>query len=261
MLRCCRRFFIAFVGLLLPTADLEAAQSRKADSQLERAFVAAFGQSPPLMRQVERPPAVQASSEPNAPSRGRVLMLAPSLLVDLGRDRYALVITEEDQNAGHVYAGAIAVAYLRRGPNDWLADKLWTEVAWTGNTGRPADAITVLSFGAPRMVVVSSSYMGQGETTTTDWIISLGTDQPNLLGDLTIAGALLPGDCDVCTSYSFQGSIKSPRRSGDVLSVTYTGWTAAPGQNRRRAPFRSQTGFSSSNSGLSAKPQVTLPAP
>lgn len=249
----------AFLALLVPTTGLEAAQPRSTDPRLERAFVAVFGQPSPVVRQAERPPAVQASSDPNAPSRSRALKLVPSLLVDLSHNRYALVIKEEDQNAGHAYPGAIAIGYLRRGPKGWSLEKLWPELAWTGNTGRPADTITILPFGSPRMVVVSSSYTGQGETITTDWVISLGSDQPTLLGDLTIAGSLPSGECEVCNSYSFQGLIKPPQRSGDVLSVIYEGWTAAPGQDGSRTPFRAQTGYSRSKAGLSARPPVNLP--
>jgi hypothetical protein len=247
----------AILALLAHTTVLEAAQPRGTDLQLERAFVAVFGQPSPVVRQAVRPG--PTSSDPNAPSRSRVLRLVPSLLVDLSHKRYALVIEEVDDNAGHAYPGAIAIGYLCRGPKGWSLEKLWPELAWTGNTGRPVDTITTLPFGSPRMVVVSSSYTGQGQTDTTDWVIRLGNDQPSLLGGFTIGGSVPSGECEACGSYSFQGLIKPPQRPGDVFSVKYEGWTVAPGKNGPRTPFRAQTGYSRSKAGLSARPPVTLP--
>lgn len=256
MATCAAAFLAAATLLTKPLA----AQPPSKNVLLKSAFVAVFGHSAPVLRQAERPGRVQEVSGDDwfwKPA----LTLTPLLLVQLGRDRYALLTREDDRGVGHAYRGAIAVAYLHRSRHGWEKDRLWPEFAWTGDTGVAADSASALPFGRPRLAVVTRTNLVNGEVITTGWVIELGADQPRLLGDIVVGDDLSGDDCTACTHCSFSGRIKPPTRRESVLSISYRGWVTPPGQHKPKTSFQAVTDYVPTPEGLSATSPVKLPCP
>lgn len=238
--------------------DSSALSQHASDGSVASAFVATFGQSAPVVRRAERPDDRIGSAEKDTlPSANGELILTPLRLVHMSDDHYALLVAEEDKGGCHGCPGAIAIGYLHKGTKGWAPERLWTEFAWIGNSGRPADATTVLAFGSPRMVAVMSSGVWQDQEVTTAWVISLGTDRPVLLGQFPLGGALPADACSVCTPYRFAGTIGPPRHAGRVFSVDYVGWTVE--RDGQKRPFRIKTEYVRVGNGLVASPAVKLP--
>ena len=109
--------------------------------------------------------------------------IRPRLLVPLGRDRYALIVSEDADTMTHIAKGAISIAYVARTPKGWRLQRHWDEFAWTGSTGRAASKITA-SFGrsrAPRIAVIDNNLM-QGQVQVERSTIALDRAGPRLLG-------------------------------------------------------------------------------
>ena len=222
---------------------------------LQAAFRAAFGAgSLRRVMQPQHPPgAAKGDHYRQAPVE---LTLKPSLLAPLGDGRYALVVSETNVLGAHMDPGAVAIAYLKPMGGRWRVENVWPEFIWTGNTGHPADAIRLLSFSKPPMVALTSQYMGQGQGSTTAWIIRLAGPGPRFLGRVPSGGGLEPDACTGCDAYDYQGAIGPPRRVRDVLSVTYVGRIERQGRWR---PIRQQADFRSRGGDLVPTKPIRLP--
>lgn len=109
--------------------------------------------------------------------------MKPRLLVALGSDRYALIVSEDADTLTHIAKGAISIAYVERTAKGWRLQARWDEIAWTGSTGRAASAITA-SFGpsrAPRIVMIDNNLI-QGQVQVERSTIVLDRAGPRLVG-------------------------------------------------------------------------------
>jgi hypothetical protein len=205
--------------------------------------------------QPRRPPG--AAKHDNYGQEPVDLMLKPSVLVPLGQDRYGLVVSETNVTGAHMNPGAVAIAYVRRRGGSWTVEKVWPEFIWTGNTGYPADAIRVLSFSIAPMVAFTSEYMGQGQGSTTTWVIRLRAGGPEFLGRIPTGDRLEPDACTGCRQYDYRGSIGPPRKRGDILSVTYAGRVETA--HGRWRPLHARTDYRSSGGKLVPTERIALP--
>jgi len=235
-----------------------AAAASSPDAQMDEAFRTAFGSSPNVVRQVVRPRQTGRIHVPSAPV---TLSLRPSALMRLGDGSYVLVVLEDDTLGAHVDPGAVAVAHLRHDHGQWTALKVWPELAWTGNDGHAADAVSVERFGGRPLALLNSDYLGQGQHTVSDWIVDLGPRAPSLLGVIPIGGSLTEedGGCDRCSHYDYKGHVKAGSSAGELLSVRYTGWTKLAGGPNRKSPFTRKVTFALREGKFVATSPLSLP--
>ena len=200
-------------------------------AQMQEAFAAIYSSSTAVVRQGQQPG--------GRSDRGEIaLSVTPGLLTRLGPDQYALISLERDDLGAHVDKGALSIAYLKRQGGQWRLQHRWDEFAWSGNTGRPADWLTIIRrAGAPPLVFAVTSDFHQGQGLTTGVAIALADDAPQSLGELTLAGELeVNNGCDVkaCGAYAYQGSIETAHSPRVAFTVTYRGWSIAPGGSAPR---------------------------
>jgi len=240
------------VGLLVAAAALASAQPLAAASadELQAAFHTAF---PSPVRHVQEP------RNRGLPARRIDLSLTPDVLVPIGAGRYGLVVLETDELGAHSDPGAIGVAYLRKTGSEWSLEWVWPEFAWIGNTGHPADGTQVLRFMPVPTVALSSQYVGQGQLSTTAWIVRLGARGPALLGSVPLGGELEPDNgCDSCQFYAYKARFAPAGHAGDVLSVAYAGRMLV---GKRWTPFRQRTDYRESAGELKPTRALHLPTP
>jgi hypothetical protein len=192
--------------------------------------------------------------------RGPVhLSLRPKALIPLDKDRFALIAGEDDPLGGHADPGAVSVAYLQRDHARWRLVRRWDEVAWTGDSGRAADTVRPgpAVDGNP-VAVVSASYIGQGQETTTGWLLALEREGPRLLGSVPMGGYLEPNACDDCDLYSYRGSLAASRNPADAFSIRYRGWTSPP-DSSTKTPFDRRADYALQDGALVVRSPASLP--
>ena len=254
------RFLLGAVsGAALATLGASA-QAASVDPA-SAAFVAAYGHAAPVTRSVVRPAKPPGCDCSGLPVMRVSLAVAPQTLVALGDARYALVSLETEPMGAHASPGAIAIAYLRRTAGGWRLERRWDELAWTGDSGNPADHISTLSRGAaPPLLFAIHSALHQGQFTDTAWALALDKAGPRLVGSFPIGGRLDRGGCDLdtCGAWSYSGAIRPAWSSASLFTVTYRGWREWPGAPRK-APFEASTGYHLVAGKLSPSLWVPLP--
>jgi hypothetical protein len=245
---------LALAGSVSPAVCGGVSREASAASATD-AFVAVFGPSAPVTRQVSRP---------ENPSCCRTVTLAvtPGDLVDLGGGRYALVSLETNPLGSHAETGALSIAYLDRQGPTWQVEHVWNEFAWTGDTGIPADSLQDLK--PPRaapMVFALRQGVWQGDEITTAWAIKLEPKGPHLAGQFNAGGELdADNGCSfsTCGAWAYIAGIGRPSAPHALFSVAYGGWREAPGVHRP-SPFAVVTKYVERGGGLVAVPPVKLP--
>jgi hypothetical protein len=146
---------------------------------MDSAFAAAFSASSVIVNR----PATPRGFNGTLGSVAKVtLRLTPEKLVELGSERYALVVRETDELGSHVDPGAVGLAYLRREGSGWKLERVWREYAWTGNTGHPADTFRVARRGRTPLLAWTSQQTNQGDSVTYEWVVELRNGGPRLEG-------------------------------------------------------------------------------
>ncbi len=195
-----------------PTSVGHMASASGPDMQL--AFQAAFGSASTPVRAVHDPVGGHETR----------MTLQPKALVDLGTGTYALVVFERNEAGFHFEPGAIAMVYLSLAGTDWKVIKVYPEFIWAGNNGEPADTVTLLAIPGGPILVISSEYIGQGQHSTTGWLIKLSAQSPSLLGHIPVAGFLEADACTKCLLYDYASNLDAPSVGASVLSAHYIGW-------------------------------------
>lgn len=240
------RFLLrAISGAAAALAWRAGASAAVPEGPTKAAFVAAYGQGAPVMRNVMRPTNPPGCDCSGMAAKRVSLTVTPQSLVDLGSGRYALVALEKDATASHVEPGAIGIAYLQRSAGGWRLERRWDELAWSGDYGDPADGTRTLDrkpLASLLFAVHSLTY--QGQSVVTAWTFALDADAPRLVGHLPISGSGYDDGCElsVCGAYAYQGAIGPSRSDRAIFSVTYHGWREAPGA-LRKTRFVASTGF------------------
>jgi len=234
-----------------------------AASDLDAAFIAAIGHPPPSARDVQQP--LSSVENPNQVSEhaARTFSLRPERLVPLGDRRFALIIQEVDEGGAHAFPGALAVAYLTKEAGAWRLEKLWPEIAYVGNSGKPNYKSEVKDFGRGPLYVSTSKYCQMGGCEDDVDIIVLDSAMPRYIGGFagdSVFPTVFPHPLDGnCETYDYKVSIAPPATPGDLLSVTYRGWTAPAGHRSPKKPFRVQADATIVGDNLELRPEVTIP--
>ncbi len=234
---------------------------------LEAAFLASFGQLPPVVRTL--PWRIYDTADPPKliETRSVILDVRPERLVPLGGRRYALVSFETKRSGGHSDAGQIAISYLDRTADHWRLKQLWPELLYSGSFGQPANVGSeVHRFGGDLLFMARSNWCGVGECSEWIGVIRLSRVRPIAYGDV-LAGATspLPGnpvltyEGDTCQNYNVSAEVEPPRANGTLFSVRYDGWTAAPGTLSPKTPMHLFTSYVAEGSKLVMKPAVPVP--
>ena len=251
-------YVLAPVFLVVANAAAAATGSKGAnDPRLLPAFQTAFGRDARMVRTVDQTAQPFGSGISGGLNHQVRLVAKPAVLVDLGCGGYALVAREVDEDAPHADPGALAIAYLSLTRSGWAVRRVWPEAVWAGNSGEPADALSVVAARGAPMLVASNEYTGQGQTSDTGWLIRLAPEGPLFLGRFPIGGNLDQDVCAPCLKYHYAGHVEPPSEPGAVISVGYTGWAeTAPGV---RAPVRVTAEFVARRGRLSATRKLDLP--
>ena len=187
---------------------------------LQLAFQAAFGSANTAVRAVRDPVSGHLTR----------VTLQPKALVDLGTGSYALVVFERNGAFFHFEPGAIAMVYLSLAGTGWKVIKIYPEFIWAGNNGEPADTVSLLATPGGPILVISSEYIGQGQHSTTGWLIKLSAQSPSLLGHIPVAGFLEADACSKCLLYDYASDLDAPSFGASGVSAHYIGWKeTAPG--------------------------------
>ena len=196
-------------------------------SDLDAAFIAAFGHAPPIIRQASLPPT----------SPGGTFSLAPKRLIWLRGNHYALVISESNRDWCHACAGATAIAYVRRAKGGWVSEHIWPELALTGDWGNPFDYIDVRRYGDAPLLLTISTYRGMDQDCTNVEVVNLAPTAPQDLGNI-IGNCAFPRNWEppLVPHYSFQATITHPRTKNALFSITYRGWVISQAPILARPP-------------------------
>lgn len=230
-------------------------------ANLQGAFEAAFGQSPPMMRNA------------NLPNIGKTdLRLEPVLMLPVGGRRFALVVSESF-DGGYASLGDIAVAYLDHGSTGWRPVKVWYEFARSGSFGEPFAQHKVWSFnfGGTPFFAGEGELCGMGGCTRWYDLIGFTPDRPTDWGWINASGVFDPkiigsdgslpdsGGMIGCGGYEYSSVISPPRNKGDLMHVTYTGWMIPGGAGQKRNNFQISTELSLTRGKMNFRPDVKLP--
>ena len=226
------------------------------DANLKGAFDAAFPERAVTAVIPAKPWGSNSSHE--QPQQVR-LTIDPDRLIALGGDRFALIVLETDVAGYRAEPGALGVAYLKRMPGRWAVEHVWRELAWTGNTGRPASFLKTAQYGGKLLIFFESDYLGQGEHEKTGYVVTLGRTSPVFNGNFPSGGSLGQDVCSVCFHYAYTSFIHPPNRSSDLFSVSYRGWTSSQSKVQRSYSFSARVEYRPSPRGLIASPPVKLP--
>ena len=253
---------------MIAVAAIPAQVFAQTSDDLAGAFAAAYGGPAPITRTVDHQHPLSDSDQSHTPQRE--LRLRPAALAPLGGDRYALIVTEDRREDSSLYLDAIAVAYLRRDGGQWKTEQVWPEFAWIESREQlawrdappePAPAAPSMPAGAkaeililapagsaaadvavhpdfgPSPLVLVADKIGPspmiGLTWEDDWVIRLGPQAPQVLGQVPVQGGKDAG-CPSCIFYNlistYSGRVGPPAHHNDLLSVFYKGER----QDRRR---------------------------
>lgn len=238
-----------------------ASAANQAD--IDGAFIAAFGGSPPITRNVMQPVGSKIVDGKRVPaSAPRTFSLMPERLVSLGRSRSALIVSEVAQKAGHAWPGAIAIAYLGE-DNGWRLEHVWPEIAFVGNFGTPSDKAEVKRFGGQIIYLATSRYCGMGGCEDTVFVITLDQTAPRFVG--SVAGDSVfpvfpdPDRVTRCETYKYSVKIGPPVTGRGLMSVTYKGWTAPANRTAPKHYFRLQADAVVTGDHLELQPKISIP--
>jgi len=226
-------------------------------ADLQDAFRAAFGQAAPMLRHTN----LQNWGETD-------LLLKPVLLVHVGKGSFALIVSESF-NGAHAAAGDVAVAYLDRDSHGYQPVRVWYEFIESGSFGKPFPRNNVWSFnfGNDPFFVGEDEYCGMGACTRSYDLIGFGPGGPIDWGGIAASGVLTPGFYTIpdgnglfgCGGYTFSSHISAPRDRGDIMRVTYIGWTVAGGSGQKRRHFDVSTEAFLTQGKVKLRPEVQLP--
>lgn len=225
---------------------------------LAGAFGATYQQAPPLIRVIKEPIADDRHPGHVMEVLTRTATLAPARLVQLSGTRYALFVSETIWEGGHSAPGAFSVSYLRY-DKTWTLEQIWPELAFLGRSGRPADVIWGLSFGADPLVLTSSTYCGMGVCSESIGVFSLERTTPRFLG--IVPGKFENGlslGLNHCPLYHRTVRIGAPTLKRGAFSALYSEWTVPSGSPAPKHWFRRTTNYIVSTSGLIASPALQL---
>jgi hypothetical protein len=221
---------------------------------LQSGFLAAFGHTSPMRRNVRSP-------------SGRLnYMLHPLLLVRLSGTHAALIVAE-DTDDGNAYTGAVAVAYLTWRSNQWRLFRVWYEFIQTGSFGTAFLSYREFHYGNFPLFVGESENSGTGAVTTWYNLIGLSPNGPLAWGFIHAEGAfnsspdgLRDGDGDIgCGGYAYSSSISAPTKSDNLMEVTYRGWMLPGGQGQKRHEFLISAEVATKKGRLSLQPAPEIP--
>ena len=253
-----RRMSVA--GLLLAATGLVNEAPARAD-EMNTAFAAAFGAAAPVTRIAERPDCWLDDCPGPVKTEARQMSVAPSLLVHLGDERYALLALETDPAGGHVDPGAIAVAYLDHTGGRWRAERVWPELAWSGSFGKAADRAWILDKPGEKLLMIASEFLGMEQGLTTFWVVALGDKAPRLLGTMPGGAAHFEEGSDAsCGPYGYAADPGPPGDASDVMSVLFTGWTARHCHIASKVRFSVRTEVTFGNGAAVPHPWIQFPA-
>lgn len=176
------------------------------------AFAAVWGEPPPTT---------------HAAAMGRNVstdyVVEPVALVPLGHRRFALIQKESSPAAPHAVAGAVSIAYVQRLRHGWRRLGAWHEIAWNGESGGGnLRAVVRRDLGPDPVVLVTGSYLGQGDLTESAVVVRLGQKRPVALGRIPL-GASNIGSGNP-NEYDYRARVRRGG-AGALLSVNYRGWT------------------------------------
>lgn len=257
------------LSVLTVTASLLAATGMaRAASQadLDASFLAAFGHPPPLIRQTFMPSFYSGLERGESEPWPITVQLTPERLIPLGPSRWALIVKETIQEIGHLYGGAIAVAYLQHRGQLWRKEDVWPEVFYSGFSGVPANGgSAVRHFGAAPLYLATSEWCGQGTCDDSIQVMQLDSSGPRYLGEI-LGGAWFPWEvADLeydgfdCESYGYSAKIMPPQTRKAVLSVIYAGWHAPVGQIAPKTRFRYRVDIVPKGDDLAMRPAAPIP--
>jgi hypothetical protein len=181
-------------------------------AEARAAFAAVWGEAPPATH--------TAALGRNAPTDYDV---EPVALVPLGHRRFALVEKESSRTAPHAVAGAVSIAYVQRLRRGWRRLGDWHEIAWNGESGGDnLRAVVRRDLGRDPIVLVTGSYLGQGDLTQSAVVVRLGQKRPVALGRIPL-GASNIGSGNP-NEYDYRARVHRGTGAA-LLKVTYRGWT------------------------------------
>jgi len=259
---------VRLAGTLLALAIFGAAPSfasgpaRAAEpsNDLVNAFTTTYRHAPPLIMQIKERLGESEQTDHPDDLRNVTMSITPNRLIQLHGSKYALFVFERDQDASYADPGAISIAYLDDNNGSWKLDHLWPEIAFMGNSGQPADKLTKEAFRSEPLVLASTTYCGMGSCSEDIVVFGLDKNAPRNFGDV-------PGSAEFqsdfpnssCESYHYVAALAAPVSAKNLMSVTYSGWTAAPGKSQPRRMFRIATDYSISGSQLVPQPAIKIP--
>ncbi len=228
--------------------------SAAAPLTLQSAFQAAFGQAPPMMRNV-RYSDVQV-----------IYTLHPLLLVHLGETSSALIVGE-DTSGGYASSGAAAVAYLTWRSGQWRLVRVWYEFVQAGSFGTAFVGYRALYSSMPPLFVGESEDSGAGSVTT--WYNLIGLYPRGLVAwgfihaqgeyNLDLEGMSDSNGYVGCGGYTFSSLISAPKKKGDLMRVTYKGWMMPGGDGEKQRKFLLSADVLLKQGKLSLQPTLEIP--
>lgn len=235
-------------------------------SDLDASFQAAFGHKAPLTRQTFLPTFMSAIMPSVSEPWPITVQLTPDRLIRLGPARWALIIKETITEIGHLYSGAIAVAYLRRTGDRWQSEGVWPELFYSGTFGQPANAgDAVETFGPAPLYFAIGQWCGQDSCFDDIGAVRLDPSGPRYLGDID-GSARFPTDPTApdaenpyCETFAFTAKIAPPTIAGAIFSVVYEGWRAPPTKLVPKTPFNHVANMVEKDGTFVMQPTVPFP--